>query len=100
MHTRAAANTLESVGTWEKLPLHAGRQKYCLTFVLLTCMRQSYDIFAKWKREWGKIFLREVGEEMLKQRVVIETRWITNAAISAISAILQFCNFCNLHYSV
>ena len=82
------------------LPLQDGSHKDCLLFVPQTTMRQSYDIFAKRQREWGKIFLREVGEEMLKQRGVIETRWITNAAISAISAILQFCNFCNLHYSV
>ena len=46
-------------------------------------------------RERGRVFFRGRWEmEMLKQRVVIETRWITNAAISAI---LQFCNFCNLH---
>ena len=24
--------------------------------ILLVFMRQSYDIFAKWQREWGKIF--------------------------------------------
>ena len=33
----------------------------------------------------------------VKQRVVIEARWITNAAITAI---LQYCNNCNKHYSV
>ena len=63
-----------------------GRAKLCMVTIYLRNGKGD-----------GKKFLREVGEEMLKQRVVIETRWITNAAISAISAILQFCN---LHYSV
>ena len=37
------------------------------------------------------------GRGNVKQRVVIEARWITNAAITAI---LQYCNNCNKHYSV
>ena len=43
----------------------------------------GYDIFAKWQRGWEKIF--EGGRRgNVKQRVVIEARWITNAAITAI----------------
>ena len=39
------------------LPLQDGAYKDSLLFVPRTSMRQSYDIFAKWQREWG-IFLR------------------------------------------
>ena len=45
--------------------MHDGAYKDSLLFVPRTSMRQSYDIFAKWQREWGKFILREGGKEML-----------------------------------
>ena len=53
------------VGQQGMLSLQDGSHKDCLLLVVHISMQQSYDIFAKWQREWGN-FLREVGKGNVK----------------------------------